>query len=1711
MSHKKKSEVKEREFTDPKSPVPVTQPELNFGKAALASASSSAAPYFDIAPKRPSLSPWTSVTQVYSSLKNTPVLKVSDYLTYKSWKSELENWAGQRGSVIWDTISVDATIMEQKAIQSLTSIGYSHSDATEFFRDLSKRLWSCLAAAIKPAFGTTLVDTIQTEQDVIGPVNSITQFKAGNANELWKRVKDTLENKSNFAALPILREIITITHDRKQENPVQYGQRIQSLFHRYHTITKESIPPGMRAALLINGLPKSYDVVVDAYMASHSHPDILTLIPFLQAHYERTYSSKPGSQAPGINSQTALSAVDDSEEEGDNFEDDTDLMASTAEQRTNYKSNNKGRNRIRWNKKDPKGHKTDKTPNDEEISFVFMDRQADPTVEAIFALCGTSTSDEENDETDTYTVHNNTDQMLSDIIVGRTNELILDSAASRHVVFDERLLENIQDIDPFHIYSATGHHSSVRKVGRLRLSEKVLISNMFVVKGATHNLISLGRLLDGGAEVETINPTNITVKRKITCTSGKTTTVKMSFNRNIGGVYRMKLPEYSRRRIVRDEPFVVRSIKPKSDKEPDSQTARRELTASRAQSSRSLNSSTVPANPNLTVSSKASSTPNNSKAVAPKPASNNAAPVSQANMMLYFSDDSNTDGIIDPSPLDDNLIAEFYQQEENTARLWHCRLGHQNTSVLSEMNRAYDLKITQEDLKQLSNCQCDICIRAKGRRTKVGDSRPEHLHATTILHRIHFDLVGAMSVWDGYHKNRIPTTIGGNLYALVVTDEYSRLTAVKLIKFKDDASGELIDIIENWENLTGKRVKFARCDGGGEFINNALDTYLKEKGIKLNYTTARSPFHNGIAERMNGWLCEMARAMIIQAGAPLGLWGEALNYASFIHNNSVQPSIGNQIPFEVFYGRRYPAKKMRVFGCDAFVYLDESIRGKFQDRFRRGVFVGYDTTQDGFRILDPETNRLTVSRDVKTIETSFKMIQNDAEVDYDQAGNNIVIVTTPEMESSLPTEENEHIPSQPNPDDTTYSATSEQQPAEFKSEDTGTDELKENSGPTASAPNNQLSIEPAPSPPSVPETIQPSPAINNSPVDEEKQPPTVNQRNPVTRQTRELRNLTDALSNKFALRPTTRNATQKAPTRQTNNSSLSRAVVQKTPHSYRHGFNRESKETIAALTEIDGKISMETILISAELDDDTFEPKTYKQATRCKNSPRWMKSVEEELAALEANGTWAQVPAPENAPVITAKWVFKVKLDSENRPVRYKARLVARGFQQEHGISYDETFAPVVKYKSIKIVLSITANRDMELKQIDFDTAYLNATLSHDVYMQMPEGSNYPKGTVLKLVKSLYGLKQAGHDWHEIARDLLLNLNYEQLECDKCVFLKYTSDDRFIILTLYVDDTIAAYDKKDESVWLSDKETIGATYKIKDIGDCEWILNMKVVRNREAKTIHLSQEAYIQRVLLTYGYDQSIPLVTPGSDIDLFLPPPGSDITPLGKVEQNLYQSIVGSLSYAAMCTRPDISFAVNELSRFQAQATQCQLQQAQRVLRYLKGTSNYGLEFKPQANPMSATPEIYVDSSWANDLETRRSTTGILALFNGNAITWASKKQKTVATSSTEAEYMACAEAAKEALWLRTWINEVFRVEIPVTMYCDNRSSIDLAKNDTFHQRTKHIDISHHFIREKVIAGQVKQVFVPSENNLADILTKNFSSGVKFKDLRDRTMVQIR
>ena len=289
--------------------------------------------------------------------------------------------------------------------------------------------------------------------------------------------------------------------------------------------------------------------------------------------------------------------------------------------------------------------------------------------------------------------------------------------------------------------------------------------------------------------------------------------------------------------------------------------------------------------------------------------------------------------------------------------------------------------------------------------------------------------------------------------------------------------------------------------------------------------------------------------------------------------------------------------------------------------------------------------------------------------------------------------------------------------------------------------------------------------------------------------------------------------------------------------------------------------------------------------------------MKEELTALAEHKTWSLVPLPTGCKAIKGRWVFKLKLDADNKPVRFKARVVAKGFQQVYGIDYTETFAPVAKMKSIKLVLSIAAHFDLELKQLDFDTAFLNASLIEDVYMEQPDGFHVGgPNIVCKLHKALYGLKQAPHDWNHTLHSSLVKLGYTRSRCDPCVYFKRNSSGRLIVLCVYVDDTIVAYHKRDESIWLRDKELITNQYKIKDLGDCNWILNMRVTRDRANKRIMLCQEAYVSRILRQYDMHESCSVTNPGMTSDLCKPNDETSIVLLNTEQHQLYRSMVGSL-----------------------------------------------------------------------------------------------------------------------------------------------------------------------------------------------------------------------
>eukprot|EP00877_Chromochloris_zofingiensis_P013960 jgi/Chrzof1/8818/Cz03g25200.t1 len=459
---------------------------------------------------------------------------------------------------------------------------------------------------------------------------------------------------------------------------------------------------------------------------------------------------------------------------------------------------------------------------------------------------------------------------------------------------------------------------------------------------------------------------------------------------------------------------------------------------------------------------------------------------------------------------------------------------------------------------------------------------------------------------------------------------------------------------------------------------------------------------------------------------------------------------------------------------------------------------------------------------------------------------------------------------------------------------------------------------------------------------------------------------------------------------------------------------------------------------------EIVEPATYDEALQSDCAEQWQQAMDSEYASLIANGTWTLEKPPTDIRPIPVKWVYKVKRDTSGNIERFKARLVAKGFWQQEGVDYDEVFAPVSKYATFRALMAKAAEEGMELHKLDVKTAFLQGNLEEDVWIQQPRG--YEEGSselACHLHKPLYGLKQAPRAWHQRLQQELLAVGYTASAADPSLYW-YCINGDYVYLLVYVDDILIAA-KQLESVKAVKQQLLGL-FESRDLGEATSYLGMSIQRNRQTGTIKIGHRLMITELLEKYG-----------------------------AVDSKI---------------KPDLAFSVGALARYMSCPTTVHWQAAKGVLRYLGGTLDYGITFGSDSNGLIG----YCDADYAGDTDTRKSTSGYMFILHGGAITWSSKRQATVAASTTEAEYMAAAAAVKEALWLRTLLSELQLDIDNITIMADNQSAIKLLRNPISSMRTKHIDVAYHFARERVVRKEVVFRFVSTENMVADIMTKALS-----------------
>eukprot|EP00253_Pinus_taeda_P012844 PITA_12844 len=777
---------------------------------------------------------------------------------------------------------------------------------------------------------------------------------------------------------------------------------------------------------------------------------------------------------------------------------------------------------------------------------------------------------------------------------------------------------------------------------------------------------------------------------------------------------------------------------------------------------------------------------------------------------------------------------------------------------------------------------------------------------------------------------RIPS-FARNQYVLTFIDDYTRKTWVYMLKQKSEVFEKFHHFKTLFEKQCGHYIKVLRTDRGGEYIYKDFLCFCIENGIQKQFTTRYTPQQNGVAERKNRTILDMVKSMLKSKQLPHEYSAEAITCAVYILNRCPTKVVMKKIPEEAWSGQKQTVTHMRVFGCVAYAHVLDKIRKKLDSKGEKCVFVGYCDQSKAYKLYNPSTKKLIVSKDVHFIEDEAW------DGSLEKAVNVKTIVSHEEEEE----------------------------------------------GTTADNPSLV-----APPPPQQVQQTTPQAGIRT------------------------------ALRSQGSVSPSTPQGSEIPSSLNGTSSTPRRPRFRNLNEIYEQG-------------EVSNNTSLNSLFaLYCHVDD----PVHFEDSV---NENKWIEAMNEEIGAIEKSKTWELVDLPEGKDAIGVKWVYKTKSNAEGKIDRQKARLVVKGYKQQQGKDYNETFAPVARMETVRTVLSIASQRKWKIYQMDVKSAFLNGALKEEVYVERPRGYEVEgqEHKVCKLKKALYGLKQAPRAWYNIIDAYLIENGFDKCDGEPMLYIK-ENDGKILIVVLYVDELI--FTRNDASLIADFKAVMKIEFEMTDLGFLRYFPRIEVDQSENG--VFISQVKYVEAVLKRFNMLNSKAAVTPMvMGLKLTKEDSSKDFDP------KLYKSIVGSLMYLT-ATRLDIMHAMSLISRFME---------------------------RPKKTHWKSTP-------------------GYVFHMGSGAISWASKKQPVVSLSTTEVEYVAATTATCQAVWLRRVLRDLCHEQGKgTTIYCDNNSAIALSKNSVFHKRTKHIDTKFHFIRELVNNGEIVLQRCRTENQLADILTK--------------------
>jgi len=1019
---------------------------------------------------------------------------------------------------------------------------------------------------------------------------------------------------------------------------------------------------------------------------------------------------------------------------------------------------------------------------------------------------------------------------------------------------------------------------------------------------------------------------------------------------------------------------------------------------------------------------------------------------------------------------------------EATPLHWHLLMGHPGPEAIAMLpeNTIGAKLIAPSTRGQFEACQPCHLSKAK----KIISRRQDYEHeATNPLERIYYDLIPIDKGFNG-HKWLSHFVCPITKYHWVWT-HFTKGQATTMVE----------RMIHLAKQQHGHPIKYLHSDSEPS-LGDAFDALMGENGIIAEPTAPYTAEQNGLSERSGGVIMTKSRCMRIASKLPHDLWPEITSAAAYLLNRTPTKALGGKTPFEALYHTKPSLAHFHVFGCKAYPLIRPEVPKllKLQQRAHLGYLVGYDS-RNIFRVWVPSKKHIIRARNVSFDESHY----------YDPADIDLgLLLRDPELHEAVNVIDEEAY--RPLADNQSLDEMDGMDLfADDKDADVANQLHDQISLPT---PKTTTTISPTPTNHSYPILPTPPPSDASAGTPSVYTPATeegeilgqntenienamLSQNTGNTLEGHNLENGTLAAPPAPTAPPTPSWSYQPTTTPAPKSSEISSGMTEDNilPSRTRARDRRHAHAlAMANLGQDAGYHSAFAKDLNStkypHRDDLPPEPKSWKALARHPHGDAFVQAAHEEYASLIDRGTFQASPRPRGANILPLIWVFKYKYDEDGYLERHKARLCVRGDLQQ---TEQETAAATLAVKILRVLMAMMAAFCLESRQYDAVNAFTNSNTDEEIYVHYPEGIDPPKGLsilheCLLLIKALYGLKRSPLLWLHDVTKTLERLGLHAVPGVECLF---TND--WLIVFFYVDDFVMLYDKQHQAKYDVFAASFLSTYELRCLGELVWFIGIHIIRNRSTKQVWLSQDSYIQKVASKFP---------PGSHTPPKTPLPAEEILPYehqATPEQiHSYQQRVGSISFAAITTRPDIAFASSRLAQFLQNPSPHHLALANRLIAYLFATKTLAIEYNGQLQNDVFLPAS--DAAFADDSTTRKSSFGYLFQLYGGPIDWKASKQITVTTSSTEAELLALSETARQTVWWNRFFECIrFQTGQNTTIICDNQQTLDLVNRPTpkLSTRLKHVDVHRCWLRQEVQNNHIATKWVPTAKMPADGLTK--------------------